>query len=148
LETIKVPSYPKTSGNTGIHICVPLGANYSYEQAKQFTEIVMHYVHSQLPEITSVERSPDKRKGKIYLDFLQNRKGQTMAAPYCVRPVPGAQVSTPLAWDEVDDSLDPADFTIQTIPERLADVGDLWKPVLGRGVNLKRALAALEKLGD
>jgi bifunctional non-homologous end joining protein LigD len=108
----------------------------------------MHYVHTQLPKITSVERSPDKRKGKIYLDFLQNRKGQTMAAPYCVRPVPGAHVSAPLEWDEVDASLDPADFTIKTMQNRIADVGDLWKPVLGKGIDLKNALQALERLGE
>lgn len=148
LQKIDVPSYPKTSGKSGLHICVPLGARYDYEQAKQFTEILMHFVHAQLPEVTSLERKPDKREGQIYLDYLQNRHGQTMAAPYCVRPVSGAHVSAPLSWDEVDQSLDPADYTIRTMNDRIRDVGDLWQPVLGKGIALKQALTKLEKLID
>lgn len=146
LEEIGLKSYPKTSGKTGMHICLPLGAQYSYEQSKQLAEILMLLVHERLPKITSVERKPEKRAKKIYLDYLQNRKGQTMAAPYCVRPVPGASVSTPLTWDEVTPQLDPTKFTMTTIQKRLDKVGDLWKPVLGKGIDLKKTLAALEKL--
>ncbi len=144
LDELGLASFPKTSGKTGLHICIPLGAKYSYDQAKQFDQLLMHLVHDRLPKITSVERNPAKRKGKVYLDFLQNRRGQTMAAPYCVRPVPGATVSTPLEWSEVRKGLDPHKFTIRTIGKRLEKKGDLWKGVLGRGANLKRALDRLD----
>lgn len=143
LDELGLASFPKTSGKTGLHICIPLGAKYTYEQAKQFDQILMQLVRERLPKITSTERTPAKRKGKVYLDFLQNRRGQTMAAAYCVRPVPGATVSTPLEWREIRKGLDPHRFTIRTTAKRLEKKGDLWKGVLGRGANLKRALDRL-----
>jgi bifunctional non-homologous end joining protein LigD len=143
LDEHHIPAYPKTSGKTGLHICIPLGAQYTYEQSKQFAQIIMNLIQHRLPKLTSVERKPDKREKLIYLDYLQNRKGQTMAAPYCVRPVPGATVSTPLRWDEVNDHLDPKAFTIKTTPARLKSVGDLWAPVLGQGIDMKKALDSL-----
>ena len=145
LDRLGVDSYPKTSGKSGLHICLPLGAKYDYEQSKQFAEILMRFVHRELPELTSVERNPDKRQRQVYLDFLQNRKGQTMAAPYSLRPVPGATVSTPLEWSEVRKGLDPHKFTIKTIAARLAKKGDLWEGVLGKGINLRAALKKLEE---
>lgn len=144
-EELGLPSYPKTSGKSGMHICLPLGARYDYEQSKQFAELLMHFVHERLPDITSLERKPEKRKRKVYLDFLQNRKGQTMAAAYCLRPVPGATVSTPLEWSEVRKGLDPKRFTVGTIGKRLERKGDLWSGVLGKGVNLAKALDALSR---
>ena len=146
LESIEAPNYIKTSGATGLHICIPLAAQYTYEQSKQFAEIVARMVNSRLPKITSVERMPAKRQKRIYVDFLQNRRGQTMAAVYCVRPRPGATVSTPLSWDEVDDKLDPRNFTIRNIGARLKKKGDLWKPVLGPAADLNRCLARLADL--
>ncbi len=143
LDEYEIPAYPKTSGKTGLHVCIPLGANYTYEQSKQLAEIIMNLLHSRLPELTSVERSPDKRKGKIYLDYLQNGHGQTMAVAYCVRPVPGATVSTPLDWGEVNERLDPKAFTLRTMPERLDKVGDLWQGVLGAGVDVLAALGRM-----
>ncbi|HEY2004721.1 MAG TPA: DNA ligase D [Candidatus Saccharimonadia bacterium] len=140
LGELNVTACVKTSGKTGLHICIPLGAKYTYEQSKQFAQILMNLIHDRLPDITSVERNPDKREHKVYLDFLQNRAGQTMAAPYCVRPVPGATVSTPLAWDEVNLQLNPKAFTIRTMPDRLHQVGDLWQPVLGPGIDLDTTL--------
>ncbi len=133
----------KTSGKTGLHVFVPLGARYSYEQARQFAEIVANIVHRALPQTTSVVRSPAKRQRRVYLDFLQNRRGQTLAAPYCVRPAPGAPVSTPLKWREVRPGLDPAKFTIRTLARRVDKVGDLWAPVLGPGINLSDCLEHL-----
>ncbi len=144
LENIDVPSYPKTSGKTGLHIFIPLGGKYTHDQAKQFIELVVTLVHHRLPQTTSLERSPDKRKKRIYLDYLQNRIGQTLAAPYSVRPWPGATVSTPLLWREVTKGLDPKRFTIKTLPARLQKLGDIWQPVIGKGINLKQALAKLE----
>ena len=137
--------YPKTSGKTGIHIYVPLKARYDYDQIRDFSQLVAQLVHRALPDITSMERSPAKRKDKIYLDYLQNRFGQTIAAPYSVRPAAGAPVSTPLEWNEVKKGLDPAKFTIKNIEKRLEKKGDLWKPVLGKGVDLAASITCLQK---
>jgi len=144
LDELKIPSYPKTSGATGLHIYIPLGAQYSYDQAKLFAELIVRLTHSRLPKITSIERSPKKRQGKVYLDYLQNRHGQTLAAPYSVRPRPDATVSTPLHWDEVTDGLSPAQFTIHNTHDRLAQHGDLWQPVLGPGIDLEQVLSHLQ----
>lgn len=135
----------KTSGKTGLHIYVPLGARYDYEQAKQFAEIVANVVHHALPKTTSVVRNPAQRLDRVYLDFLQNRRGQTLAAPYAVRPVPGATISTPLAWREVRSGLDPAKFNLRTMRKRLDRLGDLWSPVLGPGINLEDCLTRMTK---
>jgi bifunctional non-homologous end joining protein LigD len=144
LDDLGVAGYPKTSGATGIHIFVPMGAQYSTEQSVQFAGVVATLVHQRLPKITSLERTPARRVGKVYLDYLQNREGQTVASVYSVRPKPGAPVSAPLAWAEVNGSLHPADFTIRTMRERLDRVGDLWAPVLGPGIDMHRAL---ERIG-
>jgi bifunctional non-homologous end joining protein LigD len=137
--------YVKTSGKTGMHICVPLGAQYPYEDITPFAELIARLVNRALPELTSIERSPAKRKKKIYLDYLQNRKAQTIAAPYSVRPFPGATVSTPLEWSEVRKGLDPSKFTIKTISKRLKKKGDLWAPVLAHKIDLAKSIACLQK---
>ncbi len=144
LNKLKVPSYCKTSGATGLHIYIPLGAKYTYDQAKQFTQLVVTMVHNRLPNTTSLERRPIKRQKKVYLDFLQNRRGQTLAAAYSIRPKAGATVSTPLDWKEVKKGLSPKNFTMFNIFDRLKKKSDLWKPVLGKGVDLKKVLARLE----
>lgn len=144
LEKAGAECYCKTSGKRGLHIFVPLGAKYDYDQARQFGEIIANLVNGQLPDSTSVVRSPAKRQGRVYLDFLQNRRGQTLAAPYSVRPYRGATVSTPLKWSEVRKRLDPTKFTIRTMPKRIDKIGDLWKPVLGRGIDLEACLGRLE----
>lgn len=141
----QIQSYPKTSGKTGIHIFIPLGARYTHEQAKNFAHLLVMEVNRRQPKLTSLDRLPAKRPNKIYLDFLQNREGQTLAAPYSVRPTPDASVSTPLQWSEVKAGLKPSDFTIKNIEARLKKVGDLWKPVIGKGVNLAQLIKKLEK---
>lgn len=146
LNKIGAANYCKTSGATGLHICIPLAAKYTFDQSRQFAELVANIIHQQLPNISSVVRSPGKRQGKVYIDYLQNRHAQTMAAPYCVRPKPGATVSTPLEWHEVNSRLLPAKFTIKTIHKRLNKVGDLWKPVLGKGINLNSCIKKLQKM--
>ena len=108
--------------------------------------MVANFIHTELPETTSIVRNPQKRKNLIYIDFLQNRRGQTLAAPYCVRPRPGATVSTPLLWKEVNNDLNPKLFTMFNMMERISKFGDLWKPVIGKGLNLEKAIKALEKL--
>ena len=142
----KVPSYPKTSGKTGIHIYIPLQAKYTYEQAKNFAHLFAMEVNRRELKLTSIERMPAKRPHKIYVDFLQNREGQTLAAPYSVRPTPDASVSTPLHWDEVKPGLKPNDFTIKNMAARLKKTGDLWKPVMGKGIDLGGVLKRIEKM--
>jgi bifunctional non-homologous end joining protein LigD len=146
LDEIEVPSVCKTSGKRGLHIEVPLGAKYDYDQARQFAQIVATIVHRKLPATTSVMRSPSRRQNQVYLDCFQNARGQTLAAPYSVRPVAGAKVSTPLKWSEVKKGLNPARFTIQTVRRRLDRVGDLWQPVLGVGIDLQNSLQRLQKV--
>lgn len=146
LDSLKVPSYPKTSGSTGIHIYIPLGAKYNYEQAKQLAELVANLVHEELPEFTSLVRNPQKRKDKIYIDYLQNRPIQTICAPYSLRPKPGATVSAPLHWDEVKKGLKIKDFTIRNIFDRLKAEGDLFEGVLGKGIDLHKVLKGLASL--
>ena len=143
LDAIGAQAYCKTSGSTGIHIYIPLGAKYDYDQSKQLAELVVTLVNHELPALTSVERSPSKRKGKIYLDFLQNRDTQTAAAPYSLRPKPGVPVSTPLDWSELKKGLTPITFNAMNIFDRLKAEGDLFKAVLGKGINLEKVLAKL-----
>lgn len=143
LDKAKISGFVKTSGSSGLHIYIPLGAKYTYDEARDFTKILCYFIQEMLPDITTLERNIKKRKGKIYLDFLQNRKGQTLAAPYCARPKPGATVSAPLEWDEVNSKLDMRDFTIQTMPERIKSKPDLFLPVLQKGIDIEKALEAL-----
>jgi bifunctional non-homologous end joining protein LigD len=145
LDQAEATSLCKTSGKTGLHVYIPLGARYTYEQGRQFGEIIARLAHRQLPKTTSVTRSPSKRQKKVYLDFLQNRQGQTLAAPYSVRPVPGATVSAPLSWSEVGPGLDPLRYTMRTILKRLDKVGDLWTPVLSAGIDVIACLDRLQK---
>lgn len=139
-----IPAYPKTSGKTGIHIFVPLQAKYSYEQSKNVAHLIALEINKRQPKLTSVERMPEKRKHKIYLDFLQNRAGQTLAAPYSVRPTQEASVSMPLHWDEVKPGFSPADYTIKNALSRLKRTGDLWQPVMGKGVSIPELLKKIE----
>lgn len=140
LEQMGIRPYIKTSGSRGLHIFIHPGAKYDYEIVKNFIHYLGQFIHSQHPDTTSLERSPSKRKKKIYLDFLQNRRGQTIAAPYSARPKPGATVSTPLEWDEVNESLDIKKFTIFNTLERLREKGDLWKDITSDKADLKAAL--------
>lgn len=139
-EEHEIESYCKTSGATGLHIYVPLAAKYDYDIVKNFAQLVAQSVNERLPSTTSILRMPAKRQKKVYLDFLQNRRGQTLAAPYSVRPKPGATVSTPLDWSEVNAKLDPTKFTIKNTLQRIDKKGDLWKPVIGKGVNLDKVI--------
>lgn len=145
LKAVGAESFCKTSGSTGLHICVPLGARFSYDEARDFAEAVCRVVHQKLPKFTSIERNPAKRRGKIYLDFMQNRRSQTLAAPYCVRPRPKATVSTPLKWSEVKAGLNPEAFTIETMERRIKKMGDLWKPLLTKAVDIAACRKRLSK---
>jgi bifunctional non-homologous end joining protein LigD len=145
LDAIGATAAVKTSGSSGIHIGIPLGARYSFEQSRRLAELIVTIVNGQLPELTSIERSPAKRKGQIYLDYLQNRETQTAAAPYSLRPKPGVPVSTPLHWSELKKGLTPTTWNARNIFERLKAEGDLFSAVLGKGVPLEKLLSKLEK---
>jgi bifunctional non-homologous end joining protein LigD len=145
LDSFDIPSYCKTSGSTGLHIYIPLAAKYTYEDSKEFGRAVVKLVHKELPGFTSIERLTEKRKGKLYLDFLQNRPQATVAGPYSLRPKPGATVSAPLHWDEVKKGLKMQDFTIFNMVDRIKEVGDIFKPVLGKGINIEKLM---KKLAD
>ncbi|HKR05193.1 MAG TPA: DNA ligase D [Bacteroidia bacterium] len=145
LESIGVQSYPKTSGSTGIHVYIPLGAKYTYEQSKEFARIIATLVQREIPKYTSIERIVKARRGKMYIDFLQNRAQATIAAPYSLRPKPGATVSMPLQWEEVKKGLKMTDFTIYNALDRIKSAGDIFKPILGKGINLEKAVKNFNK---
>jgi len=146
LKSIKIEGYCKTSGSTGIHVYIPMGGKYDFDQVKDFAHILMKQVHEQLPKITTLERSLQKRDDKkIYLDYLQNRTGQTLASAYSLRPKQGASVSMPLEWNELKPGLKPTDFNIHNALDRIKEKGDLFKPVLGKGIDMMKALELLQR---
>jgi bifunctional non-homologous end joining protein LigD len=145
LERLELPSHPKTSGATGLHVLLPLGARYSYEETRTFARLLATLVVEAVPAISTIARMLDRRGGKVYVDYGQNGPGQTIVAPLSVRPLPGAPVSCPLRWSEVTARLDPARFTIRTAPARLDAVGDPMSPVLGEGIDIAAALGRLDR---
>ncbi|HEY8387762.1 MAG TPA: non-homologous end-joining DNA ligase, partial [Parasegetibacter sp.] len=147
-DVIKIDSFCKTSGATGLHIYIPMGRKYQYEEVKDFARLLCMLVNDRLPAITSMERSLKKRGNMIYLDYLQNRRGQTIASVYSLRPRPGATVSAPLNWNEVKKGVRPSDFNIYNMTERLRNTGDIFKGILGAGINMRKSLEILESTGD
>lgn len=143
LDKAGAPAYCKTSGATGLHIYVPMKANYTYEEVRTFAELVARLTEEKLPKLTTVERSLNKRNGRLYLDYQQNKKGQTLASVYSVRPNPGATVSTPLSWKEVRSGLHPSQFNIFNLEKRLNKTGDLFTGVLTEKISLKKCLKNL-----
>ncbi|MGE6355306.1 DNA ligase D [Flavobacterium sp. NPDC079362] len=146
LDALDIPGFVKTSGSTGMHIYIPLGAKYSYDQSQMFGKLIVSVVHEQLPDFTSMERQIKNRQGKMYLDFLQNRPGATIACPYSLRPKPGATVSMPLHWEEVKKGLTMQDFTIRNALERIKSEGDIFKGALQKGIDMKKALGRAESI--
>jgi len=144
LERLELPSFPKTSGATGLHILLPLAARYSYEETRTFANLLATLAVEAQPAIATIARMLRTREGKVYVDYGQNGHGQTIVAPFSVRPLPGAPVSCPLRWSEVTAKLDPRRFTIATMPARLDQLGDPLAPVLGAGVDIAAALARLD----
>ncbi len=145
LDRAGAESFCKTSGATGMHVYVPTGAKYTFEQVKDFAYLICMMAHEELKSFTTLERNLSKRGNKkIYMDYLQNRRGQTIASVYSLRPKPGATVSTPLMWDEVKKGLSPKEFTIYNTLDRATKKGDLFKGVLGKGIDLATCLKNLE----
>lgn len=144
LDKAGAPGFCKTSGASGMHIYVPTGKKYTYEQVKDFTWVICMLANNELKDFTTLERNLQKRGNKhIYLDYLQNRKGQTISSVYSLRPKIGATVSTPLLWKEVKSGLSPKQFTIHNTGKRIKKIGDIFKGVLGKGIDLKKCLKNL-----
>jgi bifunctional non-homologous end joining protein LigD len=146
LDAINVPAYCKTSGSTGLHIYIPFGAKYTYDDSKELGRKIVKLVHKEIPSFTSIERKTADRGGKVYLDFLQNRPQASVASVYSLRPKPGAPVSMPLHWEEVKKGLKIKDFNIANTVRRLKENGDLFKGVLGKGINLEKVLKKIESI--
>ena len=145
LDRVNVPGFPKTSGSEGLHIFIPLPKGTPYQAGMLFCQIIATMVAMKHPKVATVERTVRRRKDKtIYVDYLQNIQGKTLACAYSARASAFAGVSTPLTWPEVHDSPAPQDFTIDTIGARLETSGDLWKKLRShKGADL---LAAIERL--
>lgn len=136
----------KTSGSKGLHIYVPVQPDYTYDHVRMFCEGVARLTVMRHRDIATVERQRSKRVGQVYLDFMQNRRGQTIAAPYSVRPVAGACVSTPLAWDELTDDIRPGHYTVHTVPHRLETLGDLFSDAIANPQDLMPAIDAIREM--
>jgi bifunctional non-homologous end joining protein LigD len=143
LDALKLTAVAKTSGSSGMHIVVPLEPAVSDETAVLAAQLIATRVAARAPSIATIERSVGARAaGAIYVDYLQNIRAKTVAAAYSVRASPGATVSTPLEWREIDGGLDPRDFTIETVPARLHRHGDIWARVMRKGNSVRELLEA------
>ena len=146
-ESVGLPNYVKTTGKTGLHILLPLGRQCTYEQSRMLGELLARVVLRELNDIATITRHVTKRGDKVYLDYLQNRHGQTIVAPFSVRPLPGATVSMPLVWDEVNETLDPRTFTIGNAIGRMEQMGtDPVRRVLENKPDLAQVLEQLAGL--
>lgn len=143
-DDIELANYVKTSGSTGLHIMLPLGRSFDYVQSRTLGELLARVALKEAGDVATIARSLEAREGKVYIDYLQNRRGQLLVAPFSVRPVPGASVSTPLGWHEVNRGLDIHRFTIRSVPRRLArSKADPLRPVLDEAPDLAAVLSRL-----
>jgi bifunctional non-homologous end joining protein LigD len=142
LDALELESFPKTSGGKGFHVLVPLDRRATYDDSRQFAEIVAGAIARAHPKLATTEWSKARRRG-VLIDSNQNGEGKTIASAYSVRPKPGAPVSTPLRWDEVDDTLNPAVYTMPVVLERVRLHGDLYAPMLTTRQSLAKALKRL-----
>jgi bifunctional non-homologous end joining protein LigD len=142
LDRFGIPGVPKTSGSRGLHIYIPLPPKTSYQTGQLLAEMIATIVATKHPKFATVERWTKKRpRGTVYVDYLQNILGKTLATAYSARASEYAGVSTPLTWKEVARGVAPTDFTVRTAPARFRDVGDLWAPLrTGKPVDIKKAL--------
>lgn len=143
-DEIDLPCFPKTSGSSGIHVLVPLGRRLTYEQSRTLGQLLGRVIVAERPDIATLTRNPDRREGKVYVDFVQNGQGRLLVSPYTVRPKPSAPVSTPLEWNEVNKRLRIENHTIESVPRRMKRLGaDPMRSVLDLEPDL---LGALERL--
>jgi bifunctional non-homologous end joining protein LigD len=145
LAPLGVPHFVKTSGQDGLHVLIPLGARYGHDEARMLAELLARLVAGELPDIATVARPLGERGGKVYIDFLQNGFGKTIAAPFSVRPRPGAPVSAWLEWREVTTRLDPARFTIRTLPPALIRRAGPGLALVAADLDMRSLLVALER---
>lgn len=138
LDDLKLASFVKTSGKTGLHLFVPILRHFNYDVVRSMSEQICRFVHRQHPRETTMEWSVEQRRGKVFLDHNQNTRGKTLATPYSPRALPGAPVSMPIRWDEIDD-VAPGQFTLWTAAKRVADIGDLWETILDHKNDLAQA---------
>ena len=144
LVRIGIPNVPKTSGASGLHIYIPLPRKTTYETGRLLCQVIATMVASKHPKVATVVRSVGDRGRKVYVDYLQNIQGKTLATAYSARASEFAGASAPLTWKEVDDGLDPRDLTILTLPRRVDAVGDLWAPIRSSsGADLRAVLDRL-----
>jgi bifunctional non-homologous end joining protein LigD len=144
LDKLGLRCYPKTSGATGMQIMIPLDGSHDYDSVRGFVGAVSDLIHEAEPKVTTLEWEVSRRTGKVFLDVNMNRGGANIAAAYSVRPEPGATVSTPFTWDELEDIV-PTDFTIETIWERIREADDPFLPVAeGPGQSLSAAIKQLD----
>jgi len=144
LAAVQIQGFPKLSGATGIHIYCPCGPGYTYAETAAFCEAIGRVLLKVYPQKVTLERMVARRTGKIYVDYLQNRRGQTITSVYGVRPLAGAPVSAPVTWAELEGS--PPRYSIRTIWQRLSEVGDMFAPILTTAQDLRRATAELRSM--
>jgi bifunctional non-homologous end joining protein LigD len=149
-DEIEMPNFVKTSGSTGLHILLPLNNQFTFEQSRIMGELLGRIIVAELPDICTIIRNPAKREGKVYIDYLQNGSGKLIASTYCVRPLPGAPVSMPIRWNEVNGKLRPDSYTIKNAIKRLKRIKtDPAIAVLSTQVDLLSVLEALtQKFAD
>jgi bifunctional non-homologous end joining protein LigD len=143
-EDIELPTFVKTSGSTGLHILIPLGHRYTYDQSRTLAELLARVIVNELPDIATVARTLSARDGRVYIDYLQNGHGRLLAAPFSARPLPGAPVSMPLKWNEVTSKLNIARYHIKNAAKRMRLLKkDPLRAVLELRPDLNAALARL-----
>jgi bifunctional non-homologous end joining protein LigD len=142
---VGLTTYVKTSGSTGLHVLIPLGARYTYEQSRTLAELLARFTAKSLPDIATVVRAVGDRDGKVYIDFLQNGHGRLLVSPFSVRPLPAAPVSMPIEWDEVNGRLKLERFNIRSARKRLQKHGDPLRGVLTETSDMLAAIAALQQ---
>jgi bifunctional non-homologous end joining protein LigD len=144
-DEVGLTTFVKTSGSTGLHVLIPLGARYTYEQSRTLAELLARFTARSLPEIATIVRSVSDREGKVYVDYLQNGHGRLLVAPLCVRPLPGAPVSMPVEWSQVNARLKLERFNIRSARKCLRERGDPLAPILSESIDMLAALDALTR---
>jgi bifunctional non-homologous end joining protein LigD len=143
-DEIGLPSFVKTSGQSGLHVLFPMGGLGSWENARAIAELISRVIAAELPQLATTERVIQARGGRILLDYFQNSHGRTLVSPFSVRPKPGATVSTPLDWSEVASGLDPTKLNIKSVVERVNANGDPMAPLLTTIPDFAKVLSGLE----
>jgi bifunctional non-homologous end joining protein LigD len=141
-DELRLRAFVKTSGKSGVHVLVPILRHFDYDTVRGMSEQICRYVLRQHPDAVTMEWSVDRRRGKVFLDHNQNVRGKTLASAYSPRALPGAPVSMPLRWEELEDVY-PTDFRMATALERLAQHGDIWSSILESKNDLEASFASL-----